>query len=171
MRDLQEMIGADLRWIQVSRRPLIYELRAGAAREALVATQEWIPRAPVLGRWAGGYFYFSLKRAPWSFLRPRYVILIQGGTPTEPNTFAATFTSRPSMLTLPNGRAFRWRWSGRWLPDKLWVDEAGNELVRFRLFREHGRVEVQPQVAHLPELPLPLLLGKYMITLDELADN
>jgi hypothetical protein len=42
-----EVIYTELRWIQVNRRPLRYELRAGAAHEALVETLEWIPRAPV----------------------------------------------------------------------------------------------------------------------------
>jgi hypothetical protein len=171
MRWPYEVIYTELRWIQVKRRPLRYELRGGAAGAALVATLEWIPRFPVLGQWAGGYYYFTQKWAPWSFLRPRYTIFIQSGTPTAPNTFAATFTNSPSMLTLPSGRSFSLRWSGRWLPDKLWVDEQGSELIRYHLFRERGRVDIQPQIAYLPELALVLLLGQYLQALDDLASN
>jgi hypothetical protein len=78
-----------------------------------VATLERNPRAPMLGRWAGGYFYFSRKWAPWSFLRPRYVILIQGSTPTEPNTFAANVHLIGARRPRPEGR-------GEALPAFLW---------------------------------------------------
>jgi hypothetical protein len=103
MRWPYEVIYTELRWIQVNRRPLRYELRAGAAHEALVATLEWIPRAPVLGWWAVGYFYFSFRWEPWSWLRPRYVIFIQVGVTMDPSAPLVTvvYTRHAHCLDWP----------------------------------------------------------------------
>ena len=160
MRDLNDVMSEALQWVRPKRSKRAFELRAG---EAVVATLVWTRGSSALAQWAQGQYRFS--RQGW--LRQR--ILVHGASSTTPvatDEPLATFAQRAGALTFPDGRAFLWRKPQRWTSERVWVDSNATALVRFRSVG-HAAVAVicQPEAVSLPELPLLLLLGQYLLVL------
>ena len=111
------------------------------------------------GRW-------TFKRA--GFLNPRVTARVAGS-----DRDLATF--RPDWggggtLVFEHGAAFRLRSHGFWNP--RWVLESpdGAELVEFRpegFTRRNAHLEVKPGAAGLPELPVLVTIGWYLVILVE----
>jgi hypothetical protein len=151
--------GGDLRWVQPKRRKRDSELHAG---ETVVATLRWTAHTRAFGQWGAAQYEFS--REGW--LRQRVLIRVaatDAGPAGEP---LATYTQRGATLAFPDGRTLLWKKPRRLTRERLWVDSAGTELVRFRPEKGStlvliGAAEATPP----PELPLVILLGQYMLVL------
>ncbi len=156
MRALQEVVGAELRWVKPKWTRPEFELHAG---DAIVATLRWTGGSRAEGTWAGGQYRFS--REGW--LRPR--ILVRRASSEDTGEPLATFAYRGAILSLPDGRSFRWTKPKRWTAERVWLDSTTNELIRFRPQRAGTVVTMQPGAATLPELAMLLLLGQYLLAL------
>jgi hypothetical protein len=141
-----------------------FELKA--ADDTVVATLAWGRGTRARAGW--GELHYQFSRQGW--LRPRILVrtvdsesATADGAATAP---IATFAQRGGVLSLPDGQAFFWK-KPKWLTsERLWVDGAATELVRFQPAR-HTTVAVttSPEATHRPELPLLILLGQYLIAL------
>jgi hypothetical protein len=161
MHEVETSPGEDqdgeLMWIRPQWSKLQFELRAG---DSGVATLDWIRGSRALARWGESQYHFS--RQGW--LRPRIVVhKAPSEVPDEP---LATLSYRSGSLTFAGGQTFTWK-KPRWFTRvRVWVDSAGNELVRFRPARRSlVAVTAQPEALRQPELPLLILLGQYLIVL------
>jgi len=164
MDALRDAIGSELQWVKPRWTKLQFELRAG---ETVVATLAWARGSRAVGEWVEGQYLFS--REGW--LRPRILVrsarteaTAAAGAPDEP---IATFAYRGGALTFPDGRAFLWKKPKRLTTERVWVDSAATVLVRVRPARwgATAAVTIQPEAAGLPELPLLVLLGQYLVVL------
>lgn len=156
MRALQEVVGVELQWVKPRWTKPEFELHAG---DTVVATLRGTGRSRADGTWAGGQYRFS--REGWS--RPR--ILVRRAASEDTDELLATFIYRGALLDFPDGRSFRWTKPKRWTAERVWLDDAAAELVRFRPQRAGVVVTMQPEGAALPELALLLLLGQYLLAL------
>jgi len=160
MQELEAFIGQELQWIRPQRLRLAFELHAG---EVELATLDWAGRARALGTWAGGQY--RIGREGW--LRPRTLIYEAGSTSSgEP---IAVFTHRGGTLNFSNSRTFVWKKPKGWTTERVWQDAAASVLVRCRpaRWRRPSAVTIEPAATHLPEVPLLVLLGQFLMVLAE----
>ncbi len=72
------------------------------------------------------------------------------------------------MLELAEGRTVRLRSANFWQSEWVW-EEKDQPMVRFKgrhgIVKAKGAVEIQPGAASLPDAPLLILLGWYLILL------
>lgn len=161
MHALRDVSSDELEWVKPRWTKLQFELRAG---ETMVATLAWVRGSRAVGEWADGQYRFS--REGW--FRPR--ILVRGAATEAMDAHEepiATFAYRGGTLSFPDGRAFVWKKPKKLTTERVWVDSAATVLVRVRPTAWHptAAVTIQPEAAALPELPLLVLLGQYLIVL------
>jgi hypothetical protein len=159
--------GDAFEWVKPRWTKLEFELRAG---ETVVATLAWSGGSRAVGTWADAQDdQYRFSREGW--LRPRILVrrartdaATATGDPDEP---IAMFAYRGGALSFPDGRAFVWKKPKRLTTERVWVDRAATEIVRYRPARWHSTaaVTLQPAAAGLPELPLLILLGQYLVVL------
>ena len=159
MAPLRDVVGQELQWVKPKWTRREFELRGG---DAVVATLRWTRGSRAEGAFASGDEY-RFYREGW--LRPRILIHRAAGERTDEPV--ATLAARNGTLSFPDGRSFRWGKPRRWTNERIWLDDAGAELVRFSPQRGGVRVRLQPGAAALPEGPLLLLLGQYLLVLAE----
>jgi hypothetical protein len=153
-----EIPGAGLVWTKPRWSKREFELHA--AENTVVATLAFSRNTRAQAQW--GEIHYQFSRQGW--LRPR--ILVHAADAGEAETPIATFAQRGGTLSVSDGRTFSWT-KPRWLTsERIWVDSAATELVRFHPAR-HATVAVTtpPEVTHWPELPLLIVLGQYLIVL------
>ncbi len=160
MRTIQDAAPSTLSWQQTQALRCEYELRAG---DELLAT---LRKPRKLGRTMEaetGNSRFTFE--PQGFLRRR-VIIREAGAAGEPAVFQSGFCGGGRLL-LPDGRSYRFKntsfWGHRW----AFVDASEQPLVSFklrnRLFRAGCDVEIGSGASALPELPVLVLLGWYLL--------
>jgi len=154
MQSLYE-VGGELRWVKPKWLKRYYELRAG---DSVVATLTRAGGSGAVGEWSGGRYRFAQK----GWFHPR--IVVSGDPLMETDAPLATFTRGDSVLTFAEGRTFFWRKPSRWKSKRVWMDGA-TPLVEFDPASGYAAPVVTntPEGARLAELPLLLLLGKYLI--------
>jgi hypothetical protein len=162
MRDVMSTSGEDqgagLVWTKPKWSKSQFELHA--ADNTILATLAWGRGTRAQAQW--GEIHYQFSRQGW--LRPR--ILVRDADSGEAGTPIATFVQRGGTLSVSDGRTLRWT-KPKWLTsERIWVDSAATELVRFHPAR-HTTVVVTnpPEATHWPELPLLILLGQYLIVL------
>lgn len=161
MRDISEAAPSTLSWQQPQAFKCAYELRAG---DELLAT---LSKSGVLGMPMDaeiGTARFTLKAE--GFLRSR-VTIREDGAAGEPPAFARSGFLGRGELTLPDGRSYRWKMTSFWGSRWAFVDGSDRPLVSFtsrnRFFRAGCDVEIAPGALAMPELPLLILLGWYLL--------
>jgi hypothetical protein len=101
------------------------------------------------------------KRA--GFWHPR-VLVCEAGSERARAVFSARWTGT-GTLELPVGRRVHWSATHTWQADD------GTSLVQItsqhRLTRLDGTVEIAPAAAHVPDLGLLVLLGWYLVVIQE----
>jgi hypothetical protein len=72
-------------------------------------------------------------------------------------------------LEYPDGRQIHWRRTSFWRPDWIFVQGENRPLLRFKqrigLLRISARVEFDPADASMPDLPMLVALGWYLLLL------
>jgi hypothetical protein len=155
--------GAELIWVKPKRSKGQFELRAG---DTIVATLVWDRGTRAVAQW--GERRYHMSRRGW--LRPRVLVSTadsgERGVEDGADTPVAMFAQHGGLLSFPDGRVFFWK-KPKWLTrERIWVDSAAAELVHVHPARRATVVvTAQPEAARLPELPLLILLGQYLIVL------
>jgi hypothetical protein len=161
MRTIQDAAPSNLSWQQPQALRCEYELRAG---DELLAT---LRKTSTFGSAMDaeiGASRFTFK--PEGFFRSRITVQ-ETGAAGEPAVFQSGFCGG-GRLALPDGRSYRWKMTSFWGSSRwAFVDDSDRPLVRFksrnRLFRAGSDVEVGPGALALPELPVLILLGWYLL--------
>ena len=155
MRTIQEAAQSYLHWHQPRAFRREYELWAG---DELLATL-WSPGSSfsaLMGAKIGTSEYSLMREG---FFRDLIAVREVGAVGV-----AAYFRQGAveGELALPDDRGYRWKvmslWSNRW----AFVDESDRPLVSFQK-RAGCDVEIDPAALALPELPILVILGWYLL--------
>jgi hypothetical protein len=161
MLSFQQIAGQTLTWEQPKRSARHFELRVG---DAALATLRWEKafRSQAIAETADG--------ASWSFERKGWgtSVLVSGGE--APGVlFQRSGWGGKGRLTLPDGRSWLWTRPRFWGTTWAWVSESGETLISLKqqpgFFKMGGQVEVAPGAVLLPETPLLVLLGWYLMVI------
>ncbi|HEX9068609.1 MAG TPA: hypothetical protein VF807_07560 [Ktedonobacterales bacterium] len=141
----------ELTWVKPSWRKREFELRDG---EQVIAREAWGRGYRATADWAT----LRLRLDTHGWLKRHTVIMRDDGAP------AGDYAHRQGTLTLADGQVFRWQRPEKRSRDRVWLDAAGNRLVRLHPAR--GGTTVRPeQSATPPELPLLIVVGHYLLAL------
>jgi hypothetical protein len=156
--------GTGLIWTKPRWSKSRFELHA--ADDTILATLTCDRGTRAQAQWGDIHYQFS--RQGW--LRPRILVHTVDSSEVraegEAGSSVATLAQHGGPHSFPDGQSFLWK-KPKWLTnERIWVDGAATELVRFHPTR-HRTVVVTtpPEVTHWPELPLLILLGQYLIVL------
>lgn len=162
MEMLAAYAGQEVTWTPSPAAKRTYELRAGADVFATLTQPSWW-RQDRIGVAADGQWTFARV----GVFRSRLVI-----TDTTSGVEAASFTSSgwtgKGELTLPDGRSYQWSSGSVWGSKRVWLDETGQPVLRFRQYgvlRWQCAVTVEPRAATEPHLTLLAMLGWYLMLL------
>jgi hypothetical protein len=159
VRPISETVGEELLWVQPAARRREHELRAG---DEVVATLRF-QRGSLADAEAEGY-HWTFKRQ--GFWQPRVTVRVPGS-----DADVAVF--RPhwaggGTLEMADGRTTRLSSANFWQSEWTWQDKD-QPLILFKgrhgIVKARGAVEIQPGSARLPDTPLLVLLGWYLILL------
>ena len=172
MKALSSAVGMDLYWIQpkgIDNR--WFELRAGGH---VVATLGFGSLCDSLARAESADGSWTFRRV--GILNPR-VTVRKAGEEATLAIYTPRWTGREGTLEFPGRRVFNWMQSSFWATKHEITDAAGNPLVSFEsgtakprlsdIFKTQARVEIDQRGRALPELPLLVLLGWYLIVLQK----
>lgn len=161
MKNIAELIGRELEWLQPSAWKMEYELRAG---DELIATLRF--RSSF-----GSFATAECADGCWTFKRVGFfqirVTIRACGADVEIATFKNNTWSGGGTLELPDGRKML-ATTNFWQTKFEFQTEAGETLVRFKpggLVHLTAKVEIQPAAAGLPELPWIVMLGWYLVVM------
>ena len=160
MRTIQEAAPSTLSWQQPQAFKCAYELRAG---DELLGTLRKTRKvsAAMEAEMGGARYTFE----PAGFFRGR-VAVREVGTEREPAVFQSGFCGGGQLL-LPDGRSYRWKMTSFWGSRWAFLDNSDRPLVsirpRNRVFRTGSEVEIAPGALRMPELPVLVLLGWYLL--------
>jgi hypothetical protein len=160
MRTIRDAGPSNLSWQQPQAFKCEYELRAG---DELLGSIHKTRKFGVAMEAEIGGTRFMLETV--GFTRSR-IMVREAGAAGEPAVFQRGFFGGGQLL-LPGGRSYRWKMTSFWGSRWAFVDDSGQPLVslrpRKRVFRTGGEVEIAPGALTLPELPMLVLLGWYLL--------
>ena len=158
MKKIAGEIGRELKWVQPSAWKMEYELRAD---DELIATL----------RFRSSFGSFATAESAdgcWTFKRIGFwqtkATIRACGSDAEIGIFKNNTWSGGGTLELSDGRKLPASTNG-WRTTFEFKSEAGETLVRFKcggIVHLSATVEIQPDAAGLPELPLIVMLGWYL---------
>lgn len=158
MKQLTEVTGLPLQWMQPSARREAYELRAG---EDVIATLRF---RSMFGSMATA----ETADDCWTFKRvgiwKTRVTVRRCDADQDLAVFYNHTWQDGGALELASGRRFLAS-TNTWLTRYEIKDEAGDSLLVFNIggiFRQSAWVEIQPAAAGLAELPMLISLGWYL---------
>jgi hypothetical protein len=167
---LRQASGQDLVWVHPNPVTLTFELRTGSE---VVATLHFAGRlrSDATGEAEGNRWTFA-----WTgIVRPRVRVRLAGGQ-SDLVTVELPWLGwhgRPWLVRFADGRTFRWTPSGWTDLEYVLTGADGAVLLRFkRPFFQPGwsregkierHLEIAPVARLLPELPLLVILGRYLI--------
>lgn len=159
MRSIREAVGGELVWRQPRATKERYELHAG---DEVLATLGWARAFGSLAEAVSADGSWTFKRV--GFWQPRATIRA-AGSDEDLATFEPRWTGS-GVLTLPGGTSYHWGHANAWGTKYAWRDASEREVIRFgataALLRSEATVEVAPEAAALPDLPLLMLFGWYL---------
>jgi hypothetical protein len=160
VRPLAEIADQDLVWVQPARSKQAFELRAADQSEATLSFE----RAS-LARAVTATQQWTFKRE--GFWHPQVTIRVSGS-----DVNVAVFKpgwGGGGTLELAEGRLLRFGAANFWHSQWDWLEPDGKPLVHFKshpgLLRMEGQVDIESEAASLPELPLLVVLGWYLLIL------
>ncbi len=149
-----------LRWTQTARGGREYALRNG---DASLATLRWERKICSTTVYAGA------GAAHWVFATSGFWKRVIRVRSVEQSAEIATMSlnwKQGGTLDCADGRQFVWTAASRWHTEWAWRDESGVELLHFKgeqhWLKMDGRMDVAPDAATLPDLPLLASLGWYL---------
>jgi len=158
VKKIAEVIGRELEWVQPSAWKMEYELRAG---DELIATLRF---RSLFGSFATA----ESADGCWTFKRVGFWqtrVTIRGcGSETDSATFKNNTWSGGGTLDLPDGRKILAN-TNLWQTNFELRTEAGAALVRYKIggvVHLSAKVEIQPDIAGIPELPWLVMFAWYL---------
>lgn len=159
MRPISEVANQELLWMQPAARKRDHELLAG---DEVVATLRFQRGSLADAEAAGGHWSFKRQ----GFWHPTVTVRTAGS-----DADIAVFHPRwvgGGTLEFADGRPLRLSSANFWQSEWVW-QEKEQPLIRFKgrhgLIKANGAVEIPPEAVRLPDLPLLVLLGWYLILL------
>jgi hypothetical protein len=159
MRTIRDAAPSTLSWQQPRVFRAEYELRGG---DALLATLWRAGHGSATMGAKIGASEFSLMAE--GFFWRRIAVREVGAVGV------AAYLQRGAVegeLALPEGRGYRWKLTSFWHRHWAFVDDSDRPLVSFQardqLFRAGCDVEIDPGALALPELPILVILGWYLL--------
>jgi hypothetical protein len=166
MRKITELVGQNLKWVQQGALKMQYELRVG---DDLAATLHF---RSSFGSFATG----ESADGCWTFKRVGFwqnrVTVRPCGADTDIATFKNNTWSGGGTLELPDGRKFPVT-TNFWQTKLEFLNESGGTLIQFNsggLLHLSATVEIQPDAVSTPELPLMVMLGRYLVVMMSMDD-
>ena len=160
MRTIRDAAPSNLSWQQPQAFKCAYELRAG---DELLGSLRKTRKLGAAMEAEIGATRFTFE--PAGFFRSR-VTVREAGAAGEPAVFQSGFCGG-GQLAMQDGRSYRWKMTSFWGSRWAFVDDSDRPLVslrpRNRVFRTGSEVEIAPGALALPELPLLVLLGWYLL--------
>lgn len=163
MEALQSYVGQELMWSPSRTAKRTYELMAGDQALATLA-QPSLWRESRVGQSAEGAWTFA-RMGVW---RPR-IVIADANTGAEVASLERSAWSGKGTLTLPDGRGFAWRSGNMWQSKWVWLDEAGQPVMRFRQFgvvKTRCGVTIDSSSAE-PHLMLLAMLGWFLMLVSQ----
>ncbi|OLE78780.1 MAG: hypothetical protein AUG06_09520 [Actinobacteria bacterium 13_1_20CM_2_65_11] len=160
MQKIAEVADQELVWSQPARLKQAFELQAA---NEVVATLQFQRASLAAGEVADQQWTFKRE----GFWHPQITVRV-AGSDANLAVFKPAWTGG-GMLELPQGRLLRFGAANFWHSQWDWSDPAGNPLVHFKshagLLKTEGEVGIEPVASALPELPLLVVLGWYLLIL------
>jgi len=161
MRRISELIGTKLKWVQPSALKMHYELRAG---DDLAASLHF--RSSF-----GSFATAESEDGCWTFKRVGFwqtrVTIRPCGTNNDIANFINNTWSGGGTLEIPDGRRILAN-TNFWQTKYEFKIDPGETLVEFEtggLIHLSANVEIKPRAATMPELPLMVMLGWYLVVM------
>jgi hypothetical protein len=161
MRKIIELVDQQLKWVQPSALKMQYELRAG---EELVA----------ILRFRSSFGSFATAESVdgcWTFKRVGFwqtrVTVRPCGADADIAIFRNNTWSGGGTLELSDGQKFP-ATTNFWQSKLEFQNESGYTHIQFKsggLLHLSATVEIQPSAVGMPELPLMVMLGWYLIVM------
>ncbi|MDQ6714468.1 MAG: hypothetical protein M3Z28_15000 [Candidatus Dormibacteraeota bacterium] len=159
MRQISQTAGEELLWVQPAARRREHELHAG---DDVVATLRF-QRGSLADAEAEGQ-HWTFKRQ--GFWQPRVTVRVAGAD-AEVAVFRPNWAGG-GTLELADGRTLDLRSGNFWQSQWVW-QEKDRPVILFKgrhgIVKANGAVEIQAGSAGLPDAPLLVLLGWYLILL------
>ena len=162
MRRIAELVGQSLKWEQPSALKMEYELR----------TEGGEPAATL--RFRSSFGSFATAEGPdlcWTFKRVGFfhtrVATRACGSDDDIASFKNNTWTGGGTLELADGRMFQ-ATTNFWQTKVGFETESGEKLIEFEqsgLLRLSVTVEIDPGAVSMPELPLMVTLGCYLIVM------
>jgi hypothetical protein len=161
VRAIREVASSELLWIQ--GRGLAFERHAG---DEVVGIVRWERSSLATGETAAHRWTFKRE----GFWHARVTVRVPGSD-ANVAVFDPGWT-RGGTLDVEPRRRLRFVASSFWRSQWDWVDEASQPLVHFKNhgtgFKLECQVVVENQAIALPDLPLLVVLGWYLLVLSSL---
>jgi hypothetical protein len=160
MRPIAEVAGEELIWVQPARTVQAFDLRAV---EEVVGTMAFARSSLATGTTAGQEWTFKRE----GFWHPQVTVRVAG---SDDNI--ATF--KPSWggggtLQLAEGGQLHFGAANFWHSQWDWQSAEDKPLVHFKshhgFLKMEGEVGIEPDAMAMPELPLLVVLGWYLLIL------
>jgi hypothetical protein len=161
MRKIIELVDQQIEWVQPRALKMHYELRAS---DELVANLRF---RSSLGSFATGESAdgcWTFKRV--GFWQTRVTVRLCGGE-SDIGSFKNNTWSGGGTLELSDGQVFP-ATTNLWQTKLEFQNESNNTLIQFKsggLLHQSAKVEIQPRAVGIPELPLFMILGWYLIVM------
>lgn len=165
MRKIAELAGQELKWVQPSALKMIFELRtapAGAADTQLAGVLRFRSAFGTYATAESGDGCWTFKRV--GFFQT-HVAIRACQSEAEVGEFRNNTWSGGGTLTLPDRQEY-YATTNFWQTRFQFQTEPGDPLVRFKtggLLHLSSQVEILPAARFLPDMPLMVLLGWYLI--------
>jgi hypothetical protein len=161
MHKISEVIQQGLTWVQPSMTRRRFELRAG---DDLVGTLNFPKLFGTLAEAESGDGAWTFKRI--GFWQQKATVRVR-----DAETDLAVFTNNTwtggGTLAFAHGSRFK-ATTNFWRSNYQFQTETEQSLVRFAsrgVFRQSAEVEAMPEALRLPELPLLVLFGWYLVVM------
>jgi hypothetical protein len=168
VESIANFAGTPLYWVQPKAFERWFELRAG---DQVIATLEWETSCGTLARGSAPDGSWTFKRV--GFLNPRITVR-QSGSEVDIAVFWPRLMG-DGTLEFASGSAFRWQSTNFWGTDWMFAANDGTPLLALKqgskegrlsdLFKTQSLVEIHPGAGAVPELPLLVLIGWYLMIL------
>lgn len=160
MKTIKEVALGELVWVQPARLKQEFDLKAD---DEVVGTLHWNRASLATAETAGQSWTFKRE----GFWHPRITVRLPG---SDDNI--ATFQpgwAGGGTLDLAWGPQVRFAAANFWHSQWDWIHAQGQPLVHFKshhgLLKVEGQVEIEPGGIELPDLPLLVVLGWYLLVL------
>ena len=157
MSTIRESVGRDLAWIQPARPQQAFELYAG---DTVVATLRFERASLAIGEGDGHSWTFKRE----GFWHPRVTVRLPDSDDNAA-TFQASWSGGGSLEL--SDRVLRFGAANFWHSQWDWQDGDKQSLVHFKsqhgFLKMEGQVEIEPGAADVPDLPLIVVLGWYLL--------